>query len=91
MQADGELVQKVRKEQEEQGNLKSRVKVLEASLGEPIVSYSLIPRFWSGNLASADSAGKNKLYSLKSIYVLNQGLRIQNEYGQMLYTMFDSL
>jgi len=42
----------------------------------------------------ADSAGKNKLYSLKSIYVLNQGLRIQDEYGQMLYTVvsvFDSM
>lgn len=37
MQADGELVQNVRKEQEEQGHLKSRVKVFEASLGEPIV------------------------------------------------------
>ena len=45
-------------------------------------------------MASADSAGKSKLYSLKSIYVLDQGLRIQDQYGQMLYTVvsvFDSM
>jgi len=34
-------VQNVRKEQEEQGHLKSRVKVLEASLGDPIVHLYL--------------------------------------------------